>query len=51
MWIKHFYKVLHFRLLDGSLMEITKVYPLDAVFDYLEDIPEDVIYCRILDAL
>ncbi|KAH7543611.1 hypothetical protein FEM48_Zijuj02G0202200 [Ziziphus jujuba var. spinosa] len=27
---------------DGSLMEITKVYPLDAVFDTLEDVPEDV---------
>ncbi|KAJ0028676.1 hypothetical protein Pint_36444 [Pistacia integerrima] len=27
---------------DGSLMEITKVYPLDAVFDNLEDVPEDV---------
>ncbi|XP_011037915.1 PREDICTED: enoyl-[acyl-carrier-protein] reductase [NADH], chloroplastic-like [Populus euphratica] len=27
---------------DGSLMEITKVYPLDAVFDSLEDVPEDV---------
>lgn len=27
---------------DGSLMEITKVYPLDAVYDNLEDVPEDV---------
>lgn len=27
---------------DGSLMEITKVYPLDAVFDNLEDVPEDI---------
>ncbi|KAA8528135.1 hypothetical protein F0562_035614 [Nyssa sinensis] len=27
---------------DGSLMEITKIYPLDAVFDNLEDVPEDV---------
>ncbi|KAL3519160.1 hypothetical protein ACH5RR_021749 [Cinchona calisaya] len=27
---------------DGSLMEITKVYPLDAVFDNPEDVPEDV---------
>ncbi|KAK6117528.1 hypothetical protein DH2020_048748 [Rehmannia glutinosa] len=27
---------------DGSLMEITKVYPLDAVFDCPEDVPEDV---------
>lgn len=31
-----------FRLPDGSLMEITKVYPLDAVFDSPEDVPEDV---------
>ncbi|XP_047268577.1 enoyl-[acyl-carrier-protein] reductase [NADH] 1, chloroplastic-like [Capsicum annuum] len=29
-------------LKDGSLMEITKVYPLDAVFDSLEDVPEDI---------
>ncbi|KAK2651309.1 hypothetical protein Ddye_018798 [Dipteronia dyeriana] len=27
---------------DGSLMEITKVYPLDAVYDNPADIPEDV---------
>ncbi|CAL5437816.1 unnamed protein product [Camellia sinensis] len=27
---------------NGSLMEITKVYPLDAVFDNPEDVPEDV---------
>ncbi|KAM5582434.1 hypothetical protein ABKV19_002712 [Rosa sericea] len=27
---------------DGSLMEITKVYPLDAVFDTLDDVPEEV---------
>ncbi|KAA3471655.1 enoyl-[acyl-carrier-protein] reductase [NADH], chloroplastic-like [Gossypium australe] len=27
---------------DGSLMEITKVYPLDAVFDNPDDVPEDV---------
>ncbi|RZC62457.1 hypothetical protein C5167_024206 [Papaver somniferum] len=27
---------------DGSLMEITKVYPLDAVFDNPEDVPEDI---------
>lgn len=31
-----------FRLPDGSLMEIAKVYPLDAVFDCPEDVPEDV---------
>ncbi|KAG0465003.1 hypothetical protein HPP92_019167 [Vanilla planifolia] len=30
------------RLPDGSLMEIVKVYPLDAVYDSLEDVPEDV---------
>jgi enoyl-[acyl-carrier protein] reductase I len=33
---------LAFRLPDGSLMEITKVYPLDAVFDNPDDVPEDV---------
>ncbi|KAG9133715.1 hypothetical protein Leryth_019355 [Lithospermum erythrorhizon] len=27
---------------DGSLMEISKVYPLDAVYDSPEDVPEDV---------
>ncbi|KAL6203769.1 hypothetical protein ACLB2K_027468 [Fragaria x ananassa] len=27
---------------DGSLMEITKVYPLDAVFDNPDDVPEEV---------
>ncbi|KAJ8759979.1 hypothetical protein K2173_010835 [Erythroxylum novogranatense] len=27
---------------DGSLMEIAKVYPLDAVFDNPEDVPDDV---------
>ncbi|GAU29585.1 hypothetical protein TSUD_164330 [Trifolium subterraneum] len=30
------------KLQDGSLMEITKVYPLDAVYDTPEDVPEDV---------
>ncbi|XVE75711.1 hypothetical protein DITRI_Ditri12bG0114600 [Diplodiscus trichospermus] len=30
------------RLPDGSLMEITKVYPMDAVYDCPEDVPEDV---------
>ncbi|KAL5719539.1 hypothetical protein ACHQM5_012298 [Ranunculus cassubicifolius] len=27
---------------DGSLMEISKVYPLDAVYDCLDDVPEDI---------
>ncbi|WCJ34001.1 Enoyl-[acyl-carrier-protein] reductase [NADH] chloroplastic [Euphorbia peplus] len=27
---------------DGSLMEITKVYPMDAVFDTPDDVPEDI---------
>lgn len=27
---------------DGTLMEITKVYPLDAVFDNPEDVPDDI---------
>ncbi|WRX25404.1 hypothetical protein QQP08_017891 [Theobroma cacao] len=27
---------------DGSLMQITKVYPMDAVYDCPEDVPEDV---------
>ncbi|GKV34575.1 hypothetical protein SLEP1_g42938 [Rubroshorea leprosula] len=28
---------------DGSLMEITKVYPLDAVYDCPKDVPEDEV--------
>ncbi|KAM3191921.1 hypothetical protein ACQJBY_069264 [Aegilops geniculata] len=31
------------KLPDGSLMEIVKVYPLDAVYDSPEDVPEDVM--------
>ncbi|XWS56192.1 hypothetical protein CRYUN_Cryun09bG0065200 [Craigia yunnanensis] len=27
---------------DGSLMEISKVYPMDAIYDCPEDVPEDV---------
>ncbi|KAG2398028.1 Enoyl-[acyl-carrier-protein] reductase [Vigna angularis] len=27
---------------DGSMMEITKVYPLDAVFDNPDEVPEDI---------
>lgn len=41
----HYSLILHpsiFRLPDGSLMEIKKVYALDAVFDNPEDVPEDV---------
>ncbi|TVU46818.1 hypothetical protein EJB05_06387 [Eragrostis curvula] len=30
------------KLPDGSLMDIVKVYPLDAVYDSPEDVPEDV---------
>jgi len=30
------------RLSDGSLMEVAKVYPLDANFDVPEDVPDDV---------
>ena len=30
------------KLSDGSLMQIAKVYPLDASFDRLEDVPEDI---------
>merc|ERR1719181_209579 len=29
-------------LADGSKMEIAKVYPLDAVFDDMDDVPDDV---------
>ncbi|CAK9072514.1 unnamed protein product [Durusdinium trenchii] len=30
------------KLDDGSLMEIAKIYPLDAMFDVPEDVPDDV---------
>ncbi|KAL3692449.1 hypothetical protein R1sor_006100 [Riccia sorocarpa] len=30
------------KLANGSVLEITKVYPLDAVFDTLDDVPEDI---------
>ncbi len=30
------------RLSDGSLMEIAKIYPLDASFDKLEDVPQEI---------
>lgn len=30
------------KLQDGSLMEFAKIYPLDAVYDSPEDVPEDV---------
>jgi enoyl-[acyl-carrier protein] reductase I len=30
------------QLSDGSLMEFAKVYPLDAAYDKLEDVPEEV---------
>ncbi|CAD5175247.1 enoyl-[acyl-carrier-protein] reductase [NADH] 1, chloroplastic-like [Musa acuminata AAA Group] len=30
------------RLPNGSLMEISKIYPLDAIYDTPEDVPEDV---------
>ncbi|CAJ1444510.1 unnamed protein product, partial [Effrenium voratum] len=30
------------KLDDGSLMEIAKIYPLDAMFDVPDDVPEDI---------
>lgn len=30
------------KLSDGSLMEFAKVYPMDAVYDKPEDVPQDV---------
>lgn len=30
------------KLSDGSLMKITKVYPLDATFDSMADVPEEI---------
>eukprot|EP00475_Leptophrys_vorax_P044389 TRINITY_DN8878_c0_g1_i1.p1 TRINITY_DN8878_c0_g1~~TRINITY_DN8878_c0_g1_i1.p1 ORF type:complete len:440 (-),score=32.98 TRINITY_DN8878_c0_g1_i1:854-2014(-) len=31
------------KLSDGSLFSITKVYPMDAVFDTLADVPEEIL--------
>jgi enoyl-[acyl-carrier protein] reductase I len=31
------------KLSDGSLMQIAKIYPLDASFDTIEDVPADVL--------
>ena len=30
------------KLSDGSLMEFAKIYPMDAVFDTMDDVPEDI---------
>ena len=30
------------RLSDGSLMQFAKIYPLDATFDTMEDVPEEI---------
>ena len=30
------------KLSNGALMEFAKIYPMDAVFDTPEDVPEDV---------
>ena len=30
------------KLSDGSLMEFAKIYPMDAVYDTPEDVPEEV---------
>lgn len=31
------------QLSDGSLMEFAKIYPLDAAFDTMEDVPEEIL--------
>lgn len=31
------------KLSDGSLMQIAKIYPLDAAFDTKEDVPQDIL--------
>lgn len=33
---------LDLKLSDGSLMKIAKIYPLDASFDFPEDVPEEI---------
>jgi enoyl-[acyl-carrier protein] reductase I len=34
------------KLSNGKLMEFTHIFPMDAVFDTLEDVPEDVSACK-----
>ena len=39
------------KLSNGALMEFAKIYPMDAVFDTPDDVPEEVraavfLYCR-----
>lgn len=38
----YFFLIIFSRLPNGGLLEIAKVYPLDAVFDTPDDVPEDV---------
>ncbi|AQK51724.1 Enoyl-[acyl-carrier-protein] reductase [NADH] chloroplastic [Zea mays] len=39
------------KLPDGSLMDIVKVYPLDAVYDSPDDVPEDVMFLFFIPVL
>ena len=39
------------KLSNGSLMEFAKVYPMDAVYDTSEEVPEDVSFLPCCAAL
>ena len=36
------------KLSNGSLMEFAKVYPMDAVYDTPEEVPEEVRYLQLM---
>jgi enoyl-[acyl-carrier protein] reductase I len=36
------------KLSNGSLMEFAKVYPMDAVYDTPEEVPEEVRHLQLL---
>jgi len=35
------------KLSNGGMMEFSNIYPMDAVYDTPEDVPEDVRFSRI----
>ena len=36
------------KLSNGNLMEFAKVYPMDAVYDTPEEVPEEVRYLQLM---
>lgn len=35
------------KLSNGELLEFEKIYPMDAVYDTPEDVPEEVGWCSV----